>query len=428
MKRVAILDKRIIFPFNEPARELRILNKPLKVYQRDLLVKYCDTVSEYESLDQIPRDDQSELLVYQDNIFFDETLLETFIDKARQRGRACRIAFSQNDLAITKHAIYLQDDIHLEGNVYVGNMWYFPHGIVDDPEPLIIDTEAREIGYYHVPTYMAHEKGEMVYYVPLRAFLSIEHWFHVFLANTPFGIFAEGARFEAKVQKVSTRLSLVLRSMWERKQVLSSSELVTVGKNTQINPTARIQGPAWIGDNCYIGPGVVIQNSIIGNNVTLMQGAQIMLSVISDNCYLPFRAAIFMSTLMERCIVAQNACLQVCVMGRNTFVGSGTTFTDFNLVPKTMQAMRNGKLESTGLSVVGGCVGHNCRIGAGLVIYPARAIESDTILARTEDRSVVTRTIYYAQSDHHRMKTQDRDLHRTLYQPESDQDKQNSTK
>jgi len=415
MKRVAILDNRSIFPFNEPARELRILNKPLKVHQRDVLVHLCDSMIEYESLDQIPRQDRSEMLVYQDNLFFDRPFIDTFIAEARKRNTACRVAFAKDDLAIVRHALHLQDGIFPDGDRYLSNLWYFPHGVEDEPEPLIVDTEAREIGYYHVPTYMASETGEIVYYVPLRAFLSIESWLHVFLANTPFGIFAEGARMEAEAKRVPTRLRLLLQGMWERKQVLSTSKVVVVGKNTSINPTAQIQGPTFIGDNCYIGPGVVIQNSIIGNNVNLMQGAQVMLSVISDNCYLPFRAAVFMSTLMERCIIAQNACLQICVIGRGTFVGSGTTFTDFSLIPKVIHTMRNGKLESTGLTVAGGCVGHNCRIGAGLVFYPARLVESDTILVCSDDRTVITKNVTYEQSDHHLWK--DAGLHKPLYRP-----------
>jgi carbonic anhydrase/acetyltransferase-like protein (isoleucine patch superfamily) len=272
-----------------------------------------------------------------------------------------------------------------------------------------------EMGNYHVPTYMASEKGEIVYHVPRRAFLSIENWYHIFLANTPFGIWAIGARYEAELPKVSTRLKILFRGMWERRQVLSTSKLVVVGKNVHINPTARILGPTIIGDNCYIGADVVIQNSVIGSNVNLQQGVQVMLSVVSDSCFLPFRGAVFMSTLMERCIVAQNACLQMCVIGRGTFIGSGTVFTDFNLVPKPVRTLRKGKLETTGSTVVGGCVGHNCRIGSGLIFYPARIVESDTVLLRSDERAVVTKNVSYEQSDHHGWP--DGSLHRPLYRP-----------
>jgi len=35
----------------------------------------------------------------------------------------------------------------------------------------------------------------------------------------------------------------------------------------------------------------------------------------------------------DNSMVAQNTCLQMCVIGRNTFIGAGSTFTDFNLLP-----------------------------------------------------------------------------------------------
>ena len=232
--------------------------------------------------------------------------------------------------------------------------------------------------------------------------------------TSPLASLPKGRALRPRAKGLRTRLKVLLRGMWERKQVLSTSDLVVVGKNTTINPTAQIQGPTWIGDNCYIGPGVVIQNSIIGNNVNLMQGVQVMLSVISDNCYLPFRAAVMFSALMERCIVAQNACLQFCVLGRGTFVGAGTTFTDFNLIPKPMMVKRNDHLEATNWPVVGSCVGHNCRIGSGLVFYPGRAIESDTVLVRSDERQVITKNVTYDQSDHHELDTDKQ--HRPLYQ------------
>ena len=36
-------------------------------------------------------------------------------------------------------------------------------------------------------------------------------------------------------------------------------------------------------------------------------------------------------------MIAQNTCLQMCVIGRNTFVGAGSTFTDYNLVPAPLR-------------------------------------------------------------------------------------------
>lgn len=404
MRKVIIREPKKIFPFNEPARDLRVMNKPLWLYQHDVLAPYCDEEIEVNSFFEIPTD-RRETLVYRENLFFDRYFFEAFITEARKRNRPSRVAFSPDDKAITNYALLLQKGIHRQGNLYVADMWYFPRGVkIEEAEPLVIDTEAREIGFYHVPTYMAPPPGDLVYYIPLRAFLSIEHWIHIYFANVAFGIFAEGARMEKEAEKLSVKLKILSRSILERKQFLSCSELVKVGKNTQIDPTAIIQGPTYIGDNCTIGAGAVISNCLIGNNVNIMQGCQLLLSVVSDGCYLPFRASLFMSVLMENSMVAQNAVLQLCVVGRDSFVGAGTIFTDFNLIPKPVHVWGENGPESTGLPVLGCCIGHNCRIGSGLVFYPGRAVESDVILVRSENRSVITRNVYYEDSDHHKIK------------------------
>ncbi len=412
MRKIVIRDRRKIAPFNEPARELRVVNLPLWLHQRDVLAPYCSTEIEVDSSDDIPAAN-GEMLIYRDNLYFDEDFIGVFIAEAKASGKARRVAFSANDRAIVQHALPLASGIQQQGNLYVADLWYYPDGLEENVEPLVVSTEAKEIGYYHVPTYVANESGEVIYYVPLRAFLSIESWVHIFMANSPFGIFSRGAKMEHEVGKWQVKVRVFLRSLLERKQFLSNSLLVRVGKNCQIDPSAIIQGPTLIGDNVTIGPGVMIGNCIIGSNVNVMQGCQLLLSVVGDGCYLPFRAALFMTTLMENSMLAQNACLQLCVVGRNSFVGAGTTFADFNLIPKPVRTMHEGTLQSTGLNVLGGCVGHNCRIGAGITIYPGRTIESDTVLIRSERRSVVDRNVSYEQSDHHTLP--DAKKHRRVY-------------
>ena len=416
MIKIVISDKTPISPFNEPARDLRILNKPLWLFQRDVLSPYCSQELEVSDFAEIPEIKQ-ELLVYRDNLFFDEHLLAAFLESARakQKDQASRIAFSLNDAAIVTHALHLQDGIRREGDIYVADLWYFPKGVTGQVEPVVVDTLSREIGYYHVPTYMADRSGDLAYQIPLRAFLSIENWVHLFIANTPFGVVAHGARMEASLGRPLPLLRILFRSLVERKQFLSSSAMVQVGRNAHIDPTAIIQGPAIIGDNVVIEAGAVITNSVIGSNVTIGQGAQVMASVVSDGCYLPFRAAIFMTTLMENAMVAQNACLQLCVIGRNTFIGSGNTFTDFNLLGKAIRTMHKGKLQEVGLPVLGGCVGHNCRLGSGLIIYPARMIESDVVLFARPEQRVIAKNVSFEESDHHGWPGQ---LHQPQYQPD----------
>ncbi len=404
MRKITILDKTFIPPFNEPARELRVLNKPLWLHQRDLLARYCTQELEIASLDEIPPNFEAEMIVYRDNLFFDQYFIDEFIERARASGQARQVAFSLDDKAIVTHALPLQERIRRQGDMYVADLWYFPHGVEENAEPLVIDTEPREMGYYHIPTYFATEKGEAVFQLPLKSFLSIENWAHVFVANCLFGAFSRAARADKELYQLKNKLKVMWQALLQRKKALSSSSLVQIGKDCSIDPTAVIQGPTTIGDNVNIEPGVVITQSIIGSNVSIMQGCQVQMSVIGDGSYLSFRAAVTFTVLMERCTVAQNACLQLCVVGRNSFIGAGNTFTDFNLLPKPIMTEHCGKLVSTGRRAMGSCVGHNCRIGAGFVIYPGRMIESDTILSVRDDYSVLSRNVDFSQSHHHWLK------------------------
>ncbi len=403
MQKIIIRDKRKISPFNEAARDLRVLNKPLWLLQRDILAKYCDSEVEVDSALQIPAH-RAEMLVYRDNLYFDDVFLAEFMGKARKLNRACQVAFSPDDKAITTHALPLQEGIRREGDVYVADMWYFPRGFEEKARPLVIDTQPRELGYYHIPTYMAAEKGDLVFQVPARPFLSIENWVHVFMANSPFGIFAIGNRVEKSLDRLDIQLRVAIRALLERKQFLSCSYMVKVGKNTHIDPTAVVQGPTLIGDNVDIGAGCLISNCIIGNNVNIMHGCQLLLSVVGDGSFLPFRGSLFMTTLMENSMVAQNTTLQYCVVGRNTFIGANVAFTDFNLLSLPLRTMHKGQLEPAGLPILGGCIGHNCRIGAGLTFYPGRIVESDTVLVQSETRSVISKNVSYDESDHHHLK------------------------
>jgi NDP-sugar pyrophosphorylase family protein len=175
-----------------------------------------------------------------------------------------------------------------------------------------------------------------------------------------------------------------------------------------------IHGPTTIGDNCTVGAGTVIDNCVIGNGVNIGQGCQLMLSVVCDRTFLPFNVALFMTTIMENSIVAQNTCLQMCVLGRDTFIGANNVFTDYNLLAKPIKVLQRDQLVETAMPVLGGCVGHNCRLGSGLVVYPARTIESDTILFASKERRIIDKNVAYEESDHLKLRDGAK-LHRRDY-------------
>jgi len=417
MYKIILPAPKLIAPFNEPARDLRILNHPLWLHQRNVLAPYTTREKELDPKERFPAD-RVEMIVYRDNLFFDEEYINAFMAMARKKKRAVRAAFSSTDLAFKEHALPLSSSYTAAGELYLADLWYYPNGPVADVEPLVVEYDVQEMGYYHVPTYMADKSGDLTFQVPLRSMLAIDAWPHIFIADTVFGLFGRGARYEKRANEyLAVKLKIMGKAIYEGRQVLECSEVVKVGKNCVIDPSAIIKGPTTIGDNVHIDAGAVIDNSIIGNNVNVSQGCQVMLSVVGDGTFLPFRAALFMTTIMEDSMVAQNTCLQMCVVGKRTFIGAGSTWTDYNLIPAPIRS-RDGGLSNR--PVLGGCVGHNCRIGAGMIVYPARTIESDVVLAASRERRIIDRDIAFEDSDHHHLKLSH--LHQVLYHKQAKDD------
>jgi len=424
MLKIILEAPKLIHPFNEPARDLRIMNKPLWLTQRDVLAPYIDR--EYVIKADTPLPDTKEpCLVYRDNLYFDEFLISTFLRTAQARNKPSRFAFSKDNRAFIEHAYPLSTSYEKDGENYLVDLWYYPQGPSSEAEPLIIDLEPIEAGYYHIPTFMAFDQGDLTFQVPRKSIIAIDSWVHIFISDVVFGLFTRGARFENHLnQSPLFKLGILAAAMFEGKQVLESSKVVKIGRNCVIDPSAIIHGPTTIGNNVTIGPGAIIENCIIGNNVNISQGCQLMLSVVGDGAFLPFRASLFMTTIMDNSMVAQNTCLQLSVVGRNTFIGSGSTFTDFNLIPTPIRARDgNGVLQDANRPILGGCVGHNCRIGAGMVVYPARTIESDVVLVANSERRVIYEDVSFDESDHHDLVIGK--YHKALYRP--DGGKENET-
>lgn len=421
MLKIILQAPRPIQPFNEPARDLRIQNTPLWLYQRNVLAPYVTREMEIPANARLPQS-REPMLVYRDNLFFDEFYIQEFMYQAKRRGRAVRAAFSVDNAAFREHALPLSSSYAPAGSLYLADMWYYPNGPEVDVDPLVIDLQTREVGYYHVPSYMAGERGDLVFQVPMRAMMAIDSWVHIFIADVVFGLFKRGNRFENRLTNdLAYKLKILGTAVYEGCQVLQCSELVKIGRNCNIDPHAIIHGPTTIGDNVTIGPGAVIENCIIGSNVNISQDCQLMLSVIGDGTFLPFKAALFMTTIMDNSMVAQNTCLQMCVVGRNTFIGAGSTFTDYNLIPAPIKAMDgHDQLKPSNRPVLGGAVGHNCRIGAGMLVYPARTIESDVVLAASKERRVIDKDIRYEDSDHQKMRNAH--LHKHLYPRRGEKD------
>lgn len=412
MFRYIIEDKRFVPPFNEPASLLTIGTTPLKIHQEVLFGEYFGRSVALKGIFEDSMEIRAvtgECVVYRDNLWFDREFLHYFMTEARKARKPCRAAFSSEDKAFRTYTLPLAKDYTMSrdrngATIYLMDLWYFPNGYHGDILPIVVPSDAHEIGFYSVPDFMTMQQGNLTHYAPMRAVVSIESWVHVYFASVIFLNFARAGRLDKAIERsLFASLRLLWHAVLEQKQILSASGAVEIGRGCSIHPSAILTGPAKIGNNVSIGAGAVIDNCTIGDNVNIDAGCMLYQSTVGNNCFLPFRASLYLTAVMDNVIIAQNTCLQMCVVGRNSFVGAGNTFTDFNLVAqKPIRATnRDGELESVGQIVLGSGIGHNCRIGSGMIVFPGRMIESDTVLIASPQRRVISRNVTYEESDHH---------------------------
>jgi UDP-N-acetylglucosamine diphosphorylase/glucosamine-1-phosphate N-acetyltransferase len=131
---------------------------------------------------------------------------------------------------------------------------------------------------------------------------------------------------------------------------------VHIGKLTVVKSGTYIEGPAFIGDNCTIGPNAYIRaNTTIGNNVRFR--GETVNSVIMDG-----------TTAKHSCYIGHS------IIGENVNIAAGTVTADYRHDGKNHFTVIKGKKIDTGLRKLGAFIGDNVRTGINTTIYPGRKI------------------------------------------------------
>ena len=102
-------------------------------------------------------------------------------------------------------------------------------------------------------------------------------------------------------------------------------DIRTEGKS-KIHPTAQIEGPVLIGQECIIGEGVQIKGpAVLGARCEIAKGAIIEGAVLWDGAQVREKA------VLKNCVVGSRGCienschiLEDCVLGDNVTVGEGS--------------------------------------------------------------------------------------------------------
>src|SRR5215207_4199978 len=229
MQRYIIEDTRHVPPFNEPASLLTIGTKPLKIHHEELFIKlFKQAIPIGQPLRT--RTDllnvRGESLVYRDSLWFDEEFFDYFMKRAYASKQACRAAIPVDDPAFKTYTLPLatmfefgEDD---QGKpIILLDLWFFPDGFNETIIPIVVPSDAQEMGFYSVPDFMTMEQGDLTHYAPMRAVMSIESWVHVYFASVIFGMFGRAARFDRYVKEHNFyNLKLLWKSVLQQRHLL----------------------------------------------------------------------------------------------------------------------------------------------------------------------------------------------------------------
>jgi mannose-1-phosphate guanylyltransferase/phosphomannomutase len=97
-----------------------------------------------------------------------------------------------------------------------------------------------------------------------------------------------------------------------------------LGKGSSVHPSARLEGPAFIGENCTIERGVVVAPyTTIGANTQVAEWAEIERSVIGENAYLGPSVHVEGAVLGRSCDLRRGArCEPGAVVGEGCLIGA----------------------------------------------------------------------------------------------------------
>ncbi|MFH1511595.1 MAG: bifunctional sugar-1-phosphate nucleotidylyltransferase/acetyltransferase [Candidatus Woesearchaeota archaeon] len=131
---------------------------------------------------------------------------------------------------------------------------------------------------------------------------------------------------------------------------------VVVGENTVIKSGTYIEGPAWIGKNCEIGPQAYIRKD----------------TILLDN--VRTRAEIVDSLLMKGVTAKHDSYIGHSVLGENCNIGAGTITADYRHDGNNHVTIVMGKKVDTERRKLGAFIGDNVMTAIHTSIYPGRKI------------------------------------------------------
>ncbi len=369
---------RRISPFGDPVGETLICNVSLKDHQRDAL--------ETNGLEMAETDDpcsiqDSEYLLFKDDLFFTSVVVKRLLKKAAQAGNPGACATESGPF--TEFTGFIQE-LRTEADPQAGSPLtvyglYYCKGPLGSPQavdslpPLCIESKQSAFPV---------EAGDFlpstvdVKFTPAFSdaiLFHVCHWVHVWLLN----LLAMGDRLLKEF--TSNKVKLVLRTLsaFSLNKHKIASRFVIKGKGCDIHPTATVQG-CILGDRVSIGPYSLVQGCVLGDDVKINEQSIIMACVFGDGTSTCPRSWCKLCITYPKTSAGR---MHACLIGKNVFMASLAYFFDVKL-KGTIHVEHEGKKVDTGMNFLGGCVGHNAIIGPDCWLASGREVPNGAMIVK----------------------------------------------
>ena len=144
----------------------------------------------------------------------------------------------------------------------------------------------------------------------------------------------------------------------------------------EVGEFCSIKGNYFIDEGTVIHPNVTIEGPVmIGKNVEIQSGALIRTgSIIGDNCVVGHGSEIKNTIMQNKSKVASLAFAGDTILGKSTRIGSGIILANRRFDQKNIVIKINGEKIDSGRDFFGAIVGDSSRIGANAATLPGTMI------------------------------------------------------
>lgn len=139
---------------------------------------------------------------------------------------------------------------------------------------------------------------------------------------------------------------------------------IWVGPETEIAPTALIQGPAIIGARCQIRHNAFVRNHVIcGDEVVIGNATEVKNVILFDGVQIPHFNYVGDS-----------------ILGYKAHLGAGAIISNYKAQGDEIHLWLNGQKMGSGLNKLGALLGDHAEIGCNAVLYPGTIIGRRAII------------------------------------------------